>query len=491
MRKWERHLTRDANILSKYLIVKGIEKGPVFVLPKWPGIKNQFWSWRDGETGIHFLPRDLEYFSDFLVQYAIDNPRFPEKYRRRCKEICDNVVSRITLLSKRTNARLSISALSGLFVKFCEQYIRLGETIIMTQDELEREVAGKLSTPNLLPILTAPTELSFDGQEELDRLTILTEIERHHKEVFLKEDLNRIKEKLKHIPALYRKIQHHVRKYCWIPLNYEKELWDIDFFINLFKSYINEPFDWSARIQDLRSYSINTKKKKLELGVEIDRQMKSILGLLEARTFVRLYRANIFSLAFYSAFPLLDEVAKRVSLTRNVLKYYTPQEILRALAAREKLDIEKGMARKNNFVMLVEDNQYAQFEGSDAREVMRNEYSEEKVEKISFIKGVCAFPGKVQGKVKILFDAREMRKVESGDILVCEATNPDLIIAMGRAGAIVTNEGGITSHAAIVSREMKKPCVIATKTATKVLRDGDIVEVDADKGIVRIIKTEK
>jgi len=59
---------------------------------------------------------------------------------------------------------------------------------------------------------------------------------------------------------------------------------------------------------------------------------------------------------------------------------------------------------------------------------------------------------------------------------------------MQRAAAFVTDEGGITCHAAIVAREMKKPCVIGTKIATKIFKDGDIVEVDADKGIVRKIR---
>jgi pyruvate,water dikinase len=66
-------------------------------------------------------------------------------------------------------------------------------------------------------------------------------------------------------------------------------------------------------------------------------------------------------------------------------------------------------------------------------------------------------------------------------------TVPDLVSAMKRAAAIVTDEGGVTCHAAIISRELKKPCIIGTKVATKVFKDGDLVEVDANKGIVRII----
>jgi pyruvate,water dikinase len=67
-------------------------------------------------------------------------------------------------------------------------------------------------------------------------------------------------------------------------------------------------------------------------------------------------------------------------------------------------------------------------------------------------------------------------------------TNPDYVPYMKIAAAIVTDEGGTTCHAAIASRELKVPCVVGTRIATKILKDGDVVEVDADNGIIRIIK---
>jgi len=70
-------------------------------------------------------------------------------------------------------------------------------------------------------------------------------------------------------------------------------------------------------------------------------------------------------------------------------------------------------------------------------------------------------------------------------------TDPRYVFAMKKAGAIVTDEGGITCHAAIVARELKKPCIIGTKIATKVLKGGDLVEVDAERGIVRILEKKK
>lgn len=103
------------------------------------------------------------------------------------------------------------------------------------------------------------------------------------------------------------------------------------------------------------------------------------------------------------------------------------------------------------------------------------------------IKGQIAHKGKVQGVVRIIRKKDFISLVKEGEILVSPMTTPDYLPAMKKASAFVTDEGGITSHAAIAARELKKPCIIGTKIATQVLKDGDIVEVDADRGIVTIL----
>ncbi len=94
----------------------------------------------------------------------------------------------------------------------------------------------------------------------------------------------------------------------------------------------------------------------------------------------------------------------------------------------------------------------------------------------------------MRGHVKIVTHPNDLQKVNLGDILVAQMTLPSFISAMQKASAFVTDEGSITCHAAIVAREMKKPCIIGTKNATKLLKDGDLVEVDANIGIVSILK---
>jgi len=96
--------------------------------------------------------------------------------------------------------------------------------------------------------------------------------------------------------------------------------------------------------------------------------------------------------------------------------------------------------------------------------------------------GETASPGRATGIVNILRSARDIRKVKKGDVLVTDMTTPDFVPAMKKAVAIVTNKGGQTSHAAIVSRELGVPAIVGTKNATKVLKQGRVVTVDATEG---------
>jgi pyruvate,water dikinase len=113
------------------------------------------------------------------------------------------------------------------------------------------------------------------------------------------------------------------------------------------------------------------------------------------------------------------------------------------------------------------------------------EIAETKEEKRNVIvKGLGASPGMASGKVKILHNIEELDKVKEGDVLVTTMTNPDMVPAMKRAVAIVTEEGGMTCHAAIVSRELGIPSIVGTGNATDVLKEGDAITVDGSRGIV-------
>ena len=108
----------------------------------------------------------------------------------------------------------------------------------------------------------------------------------------------------------------------------------------------------------------------------------------------------------------------------------------------------------------------------------------------AILEGSAASPGIISGKVKILKSPDENDKVQVGDILVAPMTTPDYVPAMKRAAAIVTDQGGQTSHAAIVSRELGVPCIVGTSRATKLLKNNQIITVDAVKGKVYLGQLE-
>ncbi|WP_461865378.1 phosphoenolpyruvate synthase [Thermococcus sp.] len=118
------------------------------------------------------------------------------------------------------------------------------------------------------------------------------------------------------------------------------------------------------------------------------------------------------------------------------------------------------------------------------KEEVKTEEAEMTEEMKVLLKGLGASPGVGAGKVVILLDVSEIDKVKEGDVLVTTMTNPDMVPAMKRASAIVTDEGGRTCHAAIVGRELGIPTVVGTKEATKVLKDGMLITVDGTRGVV-------
>jgi pyruvate,water dikinase len=119
-----------------------------------------------------------------------------------------------------------------------------------------------------------------------------------------------------------------------------------------------------------------------------------------------------------------------------------------------------------------------------AEKEVKAEERKEIMEKEILLKGIGVSPGQASGKVRVILSVRNISGFQQGDILVTEMTTPDWVPAMKIAGAVVTNLGGKTCHAAIVSRELGVPCIVGTEKATKILKDGDVVTIDGQKGLI-------
>jgi len=119
--------------------------------------------------------------------------------------------------------------------------------------------------------------------------------------------------------------------------------------------------------------------------------------------------------------------------------------------------------------------------------------------KAGLLRGQVANPGRAKGRARVFINSllefddihRLISRMEKGEVLVAETTSPEIIPACKKAVAIVTNQGGLLSHAAIVSRELGIPCIVGTGNATELIRNGDLIEVDADTGRIRILKRQR
>ena len=231
--------------------------------------------------------------------------------------------------------------------------------------------------------------------------------------------------------------------------------------------------------------------KKLNLS---DNFIKEV-NILAELCYLKDFRKNILYQAHYYIQYLLKEIAQRLNYSLNLVYYIFPWEMpLLLLGQLDKRDFKNLLKdRLKLSVIKISLKGIEVFAGRKANQILKkhdlkNERSEiKRVYKIVQLKGQVASSGFCQGRVKIINSKSDINKLKKREILVSVKTDPTLLSAMQRAGAIIAEMGGITSHAAIVARELQKPCIIGVKSATMILKDGDRVEVDANKGKVTII----
>jgi phosphoenolpyruvate synthase/pyruvate phosphate dikinase len=173
---------------------------------------------------------------------------------------------------------------------------------------------------------------------------------------------------------------------------------------------------------------------------------------------------------------------------KGLAGYLSSEETLAVLSGRIKKNEIKSIAERKKGFFIYRNKIYL---AKSLKGILKKKgfvLNESNRESQQEIKGMPAFRGVAKGIVKKIVTKLDVNNFKKGQVLVAEMTQPDYVPIMKKAAAIVTDEGGITCHAAIVARELKVPCIIGTKIATKVLHDGDLVEVDANSGTVKIIK---
>lgn len=300
-------------------------------------------------------------------------------------------------------------------------------------------------------------------------------------------------------PPLYKggkigiAINKHLNKYFYL-----KHLWlgregvyDFKYYEKEIKKYIISGENaWETIKKDAKIFKESLRQKiKIIKELKLSKKEIALFKIYTEFSVTKVYRRDAQLFWAYKIDFVFEELKKRLKLPVNLIRFMSPDEIVAALCKKVNMQkLKKDLAERFKFsVYYAEKGVDLIFTGKAAKKIAES-VKEEIQEEIKEFSGQTACLGFARGKVRIINSIKEMKKMQKGDILVSIATNPDIVPAMKMAAAIVTEQGGITSHAAIVSRELGTPCVIGTKIATKVLHDGDLVEVDANRGIVRILK---
>lgn len=234
---------------------------------------------------------------------------------------------------------------------------------------------------------------------------------------------------------------------------------------------------------------IKNQKEKLIKKYKINSLCRYYLNVLDDLYFLMDYKKEVLTQCHFAITPLYKEAGRRVGLNLSQVYWLSWYELKNFLIKNKKVSLRLIDQRKKDSVIVFSNGKINFLNKKQGSKIISEITKEENVQKkVKEIKGLPVSRGIVFGRICYLKSASDSDKMKKGEILLVSNTTPDFMPAIRKAKAIITNEGGITCHAAIISRELKIPCVVGTQIATQVLKTGDQVEVNAEEGIIKTIK---
>lgn len=462
---------------------------------------NILFYFRKGEgTQFFFDEQEMAASSDFGFK-RFGNAKKLKKYMAESNsvtKIADKAYDSFMKLDLRKKAPLELFKIFkehlGIFQKTYSYYHACQpQYFSRIEHELHeslRKIYPETVADEIYSSLTLSDKLDPLAQEELEWLKIVEKIKRSlkGKKTISRDDLAKK-------PALYKLVNRHSMNYLFLGTVEVSHPWDFEHYLKLLNENINEDVTGKMRAIEKRRSGLKRRKAGLIKRHKIDKKMISMCDGLAKIGFNRMLLRFGWTKASYAYVEAIREIARHGThdmLSQDNIWDLSFKELEDALLRKRYVPIHKIAERKEAYLFHIKDGKMRSYFGSKAI-AEKERLAPEQSRVADEIRGVSACKGKVKGRV-FLFTwlekdlPKKMAEMKKGDILVAGQTRPFLMPAIKKAGAIVTDEGGITSHAAIVSRELGVPCVIGTRNATKILKTGDLVEVDANKGTVKVIR---
>jgi len=449
---------------------------------------------------------DYNAFARFFFNKLINEKEFARKVLKNIYGLIKEFYSFNKKFAKKDLTKLSNKQLAEFFEKFYNYFFQISTwsvpfafteygTSLWTNASTEYlnscQIPKKYTVSKAYQILTSNRKKTYTAQEKEDILKLAIEVKQSKilSKIFKKptELIKKILENKNN--KFLDKIKNHTKKYNWINFGFEGPLLDIEYFISSIKDYARNK-NPKQELNQIKKWfeTLSEKQNQLIKEIKIDAKHKWMFWIIKEFGFQKTFRKDVEYYAYYIYDMVLKEFGRRFHLTVKQGHYLLKDEIIAILLNKKRVNVDKINERiKSSFYVVIR-GKAKLLTGKQARDFIKKIKSRPIPKNLKELSGQCACGGYSKGKAKIIKNKEDYKKFKTDDILVSYATNPNMVSLMKKSSAIITDEGGITCHAAIVSRELGIPCVIGTRFATKVLKDGQLVEVDANKGIVKIIK---
>ncbi len=370
-----------------------------------------------------------------------------------------------------------------LYVKFAKSAEKLGAFSVFSFEALERFL-GKLIEQQIInrqkrEILTFPLYTSYIQKANEELLAIIKSIP-CQKLIWLKKGGKKIHQH----KQLLSLLDQYNKKWGWAYTNYGSHKLPTAAEILKKASELRKNLKEELKIEQKILYK---KQKKQALLKKTSKELNNLIFFLDLLTELRDQRKAFWIQLVIPFKDWLKKFAEYHQLSFNEIQWLTWQE-QRGLNKNNRLKLLKIInKRKNNCLAIYgyEGKESIIFTGDDAKNLADAILASKQKD---VLKGIPAQPGKAVGKAIVIKSTKEFSKFQKGSILAVSHTTPDYVPIMKKAKAILTERGGITCHAAIVSRELAIPCVVGINGLINSLKNNDLIEVDADRGIIKIIK---
>lgn len=369
----------------------------------------------------------------------------------------------------------------------------LSQMLIEKTKDFVKKSGSDVNFADAFSLLTTLPRESFGMKEEKESWKVLQKIQEdvNAKKIFLSlKNFSHIPEGIN--PEVKRVIEGHYKKWNWSPFTYLGPAYTVDHYLKMWSDLLKQGADVDRELQALKQWIPRIKKERVRIikKLKIDKKDQQIFDIAADIVFLKGYRKDCMFFGFYVLDRILREISRRLYVSLNQLHTMAYWEVIDILNGNAEVDTTELNARAKFSVIHYKNGVLRILTGEKAKTFYEKQNIKQEVVNpdTKELRGTCACSGQANGKVTIVNIPEEISKMKKGDVMVAHTTFPSLVPAMKLASAIVTEDGGITCHAAIVARELGTPCITGIKTALQVLKDGMKVEINADEGIVKIVE---